>query len=135
MIDTTVWSLALRRKRVNLNSTEVAITETVFAMIASGQARILGMIRQELLSGLREITEFDRLRSYLRLFEEPHLEIADYEEGARMFNRCQARGISPTAIDLLICAVAHRRGWRIFTLDHDFEHYRRILGIALYEMP
>lgn len=135
LIDTSVWSLVLRRKPANLNPAEVAMAEAVFRLISSGQARMIGVVRQELLSGLREQTEFERLRTYLRSFEEPRLEIEDYEEAARMFNRCRRQGIASSAIDLQLCAVAKRRGWSIFTLDQDFDRYRRTLGISLYRLP
>lgn len=111
------------------------MAEAVFRLISSGQARMIGVVRQELLSGLREQTEFERLRTYLRSFEEPRLEIEDYEEAARMFNRCRRQGIASSAIDLQLCAVAKRRGWSIFTLDQDFDRYRRTLGISLYRLP
>lgn len=135
LIDTSVWSLVLRRKPANLNPAEVAMAEAVFRLISSGQARMIGVVRQELLSGLREQTEFERLRTYLRSFEEPRLEIEDYEEAARMFNRCRRQGIASSAIDLQLCAVAKRRAWSIFTLDQDFDRYRRTLGISLYRLP
>jgi predicted nucleic acid-binding protein len=131
LIDTPVWSLALRRERQHLSVTEITVTETLSALIAAGNARIIGVVRQELLSGLRQPAECDRLRVHLRTFEEPRLEIADYEEAAQMYNRRRSRGIVGSLIDLLVCSVAHRRSWRIFTLDRDFERYARILGVQL----
>jgi hypothetical protein len=35
----------------------------------------------------------------------------DDEEAAHMSNRCRTRGIAGSAVDFLICAAAHRRGW------------------------
>jgi predicted nucleic acid-binding protein len=92
----------------------------------------MGAIRQELLSGIREEENFHRLRDYLRAFEEPGIEVLDYEEAAQMHNRCRSRGIAGSAIDFLICAVAKRRDWHIFTTDRDFERYGRVLGLRLY---
>jgi predicted nucleic acid-binding protein len=40
--------------------------------------------------------------------------------------------LAGSAIDFLICAVAQRRDWHIFTTDHDFERYGRVLGLKLY---
>ena len=92
----------------------------------------MGAIRQELLSGIREEERFHKLRDYLRAFEEPGIEVLDYEEAAQMHNRCRTRGITGSAIDFLICAVAKRRDWHIFTTDRDFERYERVLGLRLY---
>lgn len=132
LIDTSVWSLALRRKPHDLSRSDAIAVEQVNRLIVGGQARIVGVVRQELLSGLREQAEFERLRSYLRLFDEPRMDFTDYEEAALMFNRCRGVGITPSSIDILICAISYRRGWPIFTFDQAFRQYARILGIELH---
>ena len=75
---------------------------------------------------------FPKLRDYLRAFEEPPLESQDFEEAAAMSNHCRARGIAGSPIDFLICAMAHRRTWQIFTLDRDFTLYAKALPVVLY---
>jgi hypothetical protein len=37
-------------------------------------------------------------------------------------------------VDFLICAVAHRQGWMIFTTDQDFYHYAAVLPVKLYSL-
>ena len=49
-----------------------------------------------------------------------------------MSNQCRSRGIAGSPIDFLICAVAHRRTWQIFTLDRDFTLYAKALPVVLY---
>jgi predicted nucleic acid-binding protein len=132
LVDTPVWSLALRRKEADLNARERALTGALAELIREGRVSMMGAIRQELLSGIREEERFHKLRNYLRAFEEPRIEILDYEEAARMHNLCRGRGIAGSAVDFLICAVAQRRDWHIFTTDHDFERYGRVLGLKLY---
>ena len=132
LVDTPVWSLALRRKPGDLNTRERALTEALAELIRDGRVQMMGAIRQELLSGIREQERFLKLRNYLRAFEEPGVEIQDYEEAAHMHNLCRRRGIAGSAIDFLICAVAQRREWHIFTTDRDFERYGRVLEIKLY---
>jgi predicted nucleic acid-binding protein len=132
LVDTPVWSLALRRKPADLNARERALTQTLAELIREGRVQMMGAIRQELLSGIREVERFHKLRNYLGAFEEPGIEVLDYEEAARMHNLCRARGIAGSAIDFLICAVAQRRDWHILTTDRDFERYGRVLGLKLY---
>ncbi len=132
LVDTPVWSLALRRKASDLNARERVLTGALAELIREGRVQMIGAIRQELLSGIREQERFDKLRNYLRAFGEPGIEIADYEEAAHMHNLCRARGIAGSAIDFLICAVAQRRQWDIFTTDRDFERYGRVLGLKLF---
>ena len=132
LVDTPVWSLALRRKSADLSPREERVTQALAEVIRDGRAQLVGVVRQELLSGIREEERFRKLRDYLRAFDDPPLETADYEEAAHMHNRCRARGIAGSAIDFLICAIASRRNWQIFTTDHDFERYGRVLGLKLY---
>src|ERR1039458_3525720 len=123
LVDTPVWSLALRRRSENLSAQEQQLTEALAELIREGRVQMLGPICQELLSGIREEAQFRKLRDYLRAFPEHSLEAADYEEAAHMNNRCRAHGISGSAVDFLICAAADRRGWAIRTTDLDFQNY------------
>src|ERR1019366_10718282 len=132
LVDTPVWSLALRRKPADLNAREQALTGVLAELIREGRVQMMGAIRQELLSGIREEERFHKLRNFLRAFDEPGVGIPDYEEAAHMHNLCRARGIAGSAIDFLICAVAQRRDWSIFTTDRDLERYGRVLALKLY---
>jgi len=134
LVDTPVWSLALRRKRADLNAREQALTRALTELIREGRAQMMGAIRQELLSGIREEDRFHKLRNYLRAFDEPNIEVLDYEEAARMHNLCRARGIAGSGIDFLICSVAKRRGWHILTTNRDFERYGRVINVKLYRV-
>jgi predicted nucleic acid-binding protein len=131
LVDTPVWSLALRRRQADLNAREKLLIRALEELIREGRAQMIGAVRQELLSGIREEARFLKLRNYLRAFEEPGIEVEDYEDAARMHNLCRTRGIAGSAIDFLICAVAQRRNWGIFTTDRDFDHYGRVLGLRL----
>jgi len=132
LVDTPVWSLALRRKAADLNAREDVITGALADLIRDGRVQLIGAVRQELLSGIRDEERFKKLRDYLRAFDDPRLGTADYEEAAQMHSRCRSRGIAGSAIDFLICAAAQRRGWQIFTIDQDFERYAGVLGLRLY---
>jgi hypothetical protein len=133
LVDTPVWSLALRRQQPSrLNPMEQKLAQALAELVREGRAQMLGPVRQELLSGIREEERFQKLREYLRAFEELGLEASDYEEAARMHNRFRTRGVAGSAIDFLICAAAARRKWQIFTTDKDFEHYAKAVAVNLY---
>jgi len=132
LVDTPIWSLALRRRTGVLNAAEQRLTSALADLIQEGRAQILGPIRQEVLSGIREDVQFKKLRDALRAFGDPTLEAADYEEAASMCNKCRSRGVAGSAVDFLICAAAHRRGWALFTIDRDFYHYAQVLPLRIY---
>jgi predicted nucleic acid-binding protein len=50
-----------------------------------------------------------------------------------MFNLCRAKGIQGSNTDFLICAVAVRHDFTIFTTDGDFRLFAKCLPIVLYE--
>lgn len=132
LVDTPIWSLALRRKSSDLNAREESLTRSLAELVREGRAQLIGVVRQELLSGIREPDKFDKLRGYLRAFDDIRLDVSDFEEAAQMHNRCRSRGIAGSAIDFLICAVANRRHWQVFTTDADFDRYQKVLGRNLY---
>lgn len=135
LVDTPVWSLALRRQPRDLSPEQQYLRNTLEELIAEGRAELMGAVRQELLSGIREHAHFQRLRNYLRAFADVVLSVDDYEEAAMMANRCRGVGISTTSVDMLICAIASRRQWSIFTTDLDFLRFVDVLRIRLYGGP
>lgn len=106
--------------------------EALRELVREGRAQLAGPVRQELLSGIRGEAVFRRLRDYLRAFDDPQLQVADYEEARPHGNACRARGIAGSPIDFLICALAYLRSWQIFTTDHDLANYSQALPLNLY---
>lgn len=132
VVDTPIWSLALRRTPSDLNPQQERLKQELAELIREDRARMLGPIRQEILSGIREEAQFRRLRDHLRAFEDEPLTTEDYEEAAQANNRCRRAGVAGSAIDFLICALAMRRSWAIFTSDRDFTRYAQHLSIRFY---
>ena len=135
LVDTSIWSLALRHRRRGLTEADHVLISELANLVGYGRAQLIGPVRQEVLSGIREQAQFVRLREALRLYEETTLVTSDFEEAARMSNECRRRGITGSPVDFLLCAVAERHQWQIFTTDRDFDHYRPILGLNLFSIP
>ena len=132
LVDTTVWSLALRRRAPDLSGHEQRLVAHFYHLVRESQVRLLGATRQEILSGIREESQFQRIREYLRAFDNVQLSVEDYEEAARMSNRCKRSGIATSSTDMLICAVSGLRGWQILSTDRDFAHYSQVLSIQIH---
>jgi len=129
LVDTCVWSEALRRKI----STESDVSRELQRLIFEHRVEIIGPIRQELLSGLREVTQFDRLEQHLEAFPDIVLEAVDHITAAKFFNICRVKGIQGSNTDFLICAVSARLEMAIYTTDKDFQQYSKYLPIVLHE--
>jgi len=132
IVDTSVWSLALRRKVQDLNTAEKGTVAELTELIKEGRARIIGLIRQELLSGIKTSLQYEKLRVTLRSFPDEPIDTSDYEAAAKASNDCRSKGVAVSIIDILICAIALARDWSIFTTDPDFKDYARILPISLH---
>jgi len=128
LIDTGVWSLALRRRQISQDPRALELRE----LIREGRAHVIGPIRQEVLSGIREKAQFDRLRAHLREFPDLPVRTADHERAAEFFNVCRSRGVQGSNIDFMLCAVADRYGMAILTTDGDFPLFAPHLPIHLH---
>ncbi len=128
VVDTSVWSLALRR---NTTSEAKPIVNLLCDLITNDQVALLGAVRQEVLSGIRYVEQFTRLKDYLHAFPNIELTSVDYELAAEFYNTCRTNGVQGANTDFLICAVAHRRAYSILTADKDFEGFQAYVPIVL----
>ncbi|MEB3189446.1 MAG: PIN domain-containing protein [Snowella sp.] len=128
IVDTVIWSLALRRRQSDLNQD---IATQFQDLIHNDRVLIIGAIRQEVLSGIKSPEQFKRLRDTLRAFPDIPLTSDDYEQAAEFFNTCRQHGIQGSNTDFLICAVAHRRNIQIFTTDQDFQYFQTYVPVNL----
>jgi predicted nucleic acid-binding protein len=132
LVDTPVRSLSLRRRAINLSASDRRVTQNLYDLVRQKRVKLLGTTRQEVLSGIREESQFLRIRDHLRGFRDVEVDVDDYEEAAQAYSRCSRRGIAGPHADFLMCALALRYGWQIFSNDHDFEKYSLILPIQLF---
>jgi|ERR1017187_1973259 predicted nucleic acid-binding protein len=118
LVDTSVWSLALRRKdAASLSPDEQKLKDELAQAIQDGRVAMIGLIRQELLSGIKEQAQFDKVRAALDPFLDERIDTADHEYAARLYNECRSMGVEAGTVDMLICAVAMRRKWQVLSSD------------------
>ena len=130
LVDTSIWSLGLRRR----SGGDPVSTAELATLVQDGRVAMIGPIRQELLSGIKERAQFERLREHLSAFPDTEITTEDYAEAASFFNRCRAKGIHASNTDFLICAVAVRNDYAIFTNDGDFTKFAKLLPIVLHDL-
>jgi predicted nucleic acid-binding protein len=128
LVDTSVWSMAFRRG----GHSNPGLVAELTSLIEARRVMMIGPIRQELLSGIREKGQFDALRIHLEAFPDLNLVEDDYVTAAHFFNLCRVKGIQGSNTDFLICSVAVRHNLEIFTTDKDFNLYSTCLPIKLH---
>jgi predicted nucleic acid-binding protein len=133
LVDTSVWSFALRWKLADLSDGEKAIVAELSELAKEGRVRIIGPVWQELLSGIKTDAQYEKLRVALQVFPDEPLQTQDYESAAKASNDCRTKGVVVSAVDVLICATALARDWNIYTSDPDFRNYAKVLPIRLHK--
>ena len=128
IVDTCIWSLAFRSK----TSRNQKVTEELTSLIKENRAKMIGLIRQEILSGYSDFARYEKLRDKLRAFPNEQVIDADYESAAEYSNICRRKGIQGSHADFLICAVSTRLEMEIYTSDKDFNYYSKYIPISLY---
>ena len=118
IVDTCVWSLSLRRRDMTrMNAQELQILAQLREAIKDGLAIIIGPVRQEILSGIRDRAHFIKTVGLLDPFLDEEVLSTDYVEAARLYNLCQDHGVQCGPVDILICAIAARNRYGILTSD------------------
>ena len=128
LVDTCVWSAALRRTRQGPSP----VATKLRGLISDHRVEIIGPIRQEILSGVRQKAQFKKLHKYLSAFPDIPLATEDFVSAAEFYNLCRTRGVQGSNTDFLICAVAIRKHLAIFTTDRDFSLFAQHLPIILF---
>ena len=127
LVDTCIWSEVLRRKNPS-----PTIQKKISQLLLDLRAILIGPIRQEILSGISDEVKFMHLKERLSFLSDVPIVTSDYELAARYSNVCRRNGIQGSAVDFLICAVATRNEFAIYTIDKDFEYYKNVLPIILW---
>lgn len=128
LVDTCVWSLSLRRRRdAALSLEDEVVLASLRAAIQDFRATIIGPVRQEILSGIRDRGQFAKTENLLDPFPDEELIPSDYVQAARLFNVCQDHDVQCGATDILICAVAARNGWGVLTSDSGLRRCIQVL--------
>jgi predicted nucleic acid-binding protein len=132
LVDTSVWSLGLRRHRRDLNPRETKVFYSWSDLLKQGETALIGPIRQEVLSGISAPHEFEALKLRLLSVDDLPLDHEIYEQAAEFFNACARAGLAAGHVDMTICAAAHAHHTPIFTTDPDFPRYAKVLPIRLF---
>lgn len=128
LVDTSVWSLALRRDSPPNSPAVMRLTKA----IESDLVVTTGLIVQELLQGFlpqRTQTEIRR-RFHVLPAVQPTRE--DHIAAADLRNACRGAGVQLGTIDALIAQLCISRDLELLTTDRDFEHAARHCELRLW---
>jgi predicted nucleic acid-binding protein len=118
-VDTSVWSLALRRDA----SADAPEIQTLVDALAGSQVVVTtGLVLQELLqgfSGPKAAAAIVERFSALALVQPDR---ADHIAAAELRNECRRAGVQVGTVDALIAQLCIRNEMTLLTTDQDFTH-------------
>ncbi|MEJ8845497.1 type II toxin-antitoxin system VapC family toxin [Variovorax rhizosphaerae] len=128
-MDTSVWSLALRRDG-DLQTPQVIALRN--ALHGADQVFSTGLVLQELLQGFAGPKARDSIieRFTALAFIEPDRQ--DHIEAAEVRNTCRRHGVQIGTIDALLIQLSRRHDLRLLSTDKDFQSASRHAEFGLW---
>ena len=132
IVDTSIWSLALRRQG-HIQNPEAG---TLKKIIQNGEdIYLIGIILQEIiLQGIRKAEDFARLKKYLDVFPLLEIKREPYIKAAELKNHMSKKGIQISTIDALIASAAIVNDCCLYTNDKDFDHIAKHSQLKLFRI-
>ncbi len=118
IVDTSVWSLALRRKSGQITP---PVEKLIDLIQKEENIFLLGVILQELLQGIKFLKDFSHLIEKLSPFPLIEPNRKDYIDAARLRNHCSSKGTQAGTVDFLIASICIRYNCCLLTTDQDFK--------------
>jgi predicted nucleic acid-binding protein len=129
-VDTSVWSLALRRDQ----PTDAATVRALSRALETGERVVTtGLVLQELLQGLSGPKAQEQI---VDRFAALPLVVPDREDhiaAAALRNQCRKRGVQVGTVDVLLAQLCIRHELVLLTTDDDFAHIARHSELRLWE--
>lgn len=130
-VDTSVWSLALRR------SPPAGTPEVEFLAACLGRGDLVvttGLVVQELLQGFQGPSARKKIIQKFSLLPTIAPDIDDHIEAADLRNRCRRKGVQVGTIDAIIAQLCIRHELALLTADRDFAAMARHCTLTLLSL-
>lgn len=128
LVDTSVWSLALRREQPTESA---AVALLVRALEGEGEVYASGVILQELLQGFSGPKAAESIVERFSALPMLVPETTDHVKAAALRNHCRRQGVQVGTIDALIAQLAIHYELQLLTTDQDFEHMAQHVPLQL----
>jgi predicted nucleic acid-binding protein len=129
LVDTSVWSLALRRDAPP-DLPEVFALRS--ALEASQVVVTTGLILQEVLQGFSGPKARDQILERFRNLPLLTPDRADHVEAADLRNDCRRRGVQVGTIDALLTRLCQRYELMLLTTDRDFQRIAAVTELSVW---
>jgi predicted nucleic acid-binding protein len=129
LVDTSVWSLALRR---DAPTATAEVTHLGALLAGSDQVVTTGIVLQELLQGFTGPKARQQLIERFSAIPLLSPDRDDHIEAAEVRNLCRRRGVQLVTIDALIAQLCIRHELVLLTADNDFRHAAQYIPLIVW---
>jgi hypothetical protein len=128
LVDTSVWSLALRRDRPS----DHPVVATLRSALEGGEAVLLtGIVLQELLQGIRGPKGREALLERFAALPLVTPDRQDHVEAAALHTACRRKGLQVGTIDALLAQLCLRHDLTLLTTDGDFSGIAKVAPLRV----
>jgi predicted nucleic acid-binding protein len=130
-VDTSVWSLALRRD-APVDAPEIDALTTA---LRTGETLVTtGLVLQELLQGFAGPRSRKQIIERFAALPLVVPDRRDHIEAAELRNICRRKGLQLGTIDALFAHLCTRHGLQMLTTDRDFHQAARHIGLNVWSV-
>jgi predicted nucleic acid-binding protein len=127
-VDTSVWSLALRRDAPP-DRPEIDALRT---SLNAGMVFCTGLVLQELLQGFTKPKAHEQIISRFSALPLLILGREDHIQAAELRNSCRRKGIQAGTIDALLAQLCVHHDLTMLTTDNDFHHIASVVPLSVW---
>jgi predicted nucleic acid-binding protein len=129
LVDTSVWSLALRR---DVEAAEPEVHELKDALFGADVVVTTGLVLQELLQGFSGPKAQSQIVERFAALPLIQPDRDDHIGAAALRNACRQAGVQIGTIDALLAQLAIRHDLTLLTTDKDFTHAAKHCALRVW---
>jgi predicted nucleic acid-binding protein len=128
LVDTSVWSLALRRDA----PPDLPEVHELRRSLESGSVHCTGLVLQELLQGFAKPKGHRQIISRFSALPLLVPDRDDYIRAAKLRNKCRRKGVHAGTIDALLAQLCIRYELTMLTTDNDFHNMASVVSLSVW---
>jgi predicted nucleic acid-binding protein len=128
-VDTSVWSLALRRD----SPPDVPEVDELRRSLDTGSVFCTGLVLQELLQGFSKPKAHQQIIQHFTALPLLIPDRDDFIQAAEIRNRCRRKGIQAGTIDALLAQLCVRHELSMLTADKDFHNIATVVALSVWQ--
>ena len=129
LVDTSVWSLALRRDAPS----EIPEVDELKRSLGEGTVYCTGLVLQEILQGFSKPKAHDQILARFSALPLLVPDREDHVQAAELRNQCRRKGVQAGTIDALLAQLCVRHELTMLSTDNDFRHIAKVVPLSVWE--